>query len=135
MSDIGQTEESRQAAAVLAEASELMRISTERSLTVRLTGSLAIRAHCPSQAALLPMLGRRPYRDIDLIEYSKQKRQIAALFEERGSVLDPAVRQAQECGQPDPAAGAGPGPDVRVNAVAPGPAGTGKLHADLSSAV
>lgn len=98
MSDIGQTEESRQAAAVLAEASELMRISTERSLTVRLTGSLAIHAHCPSQATLLPMLGRRPYRDIDLMGYSKQKRQIAALFQERGYVLDPAVKQAQEFG-------------------------------------
>lgn len=98
MSDISQTEESRQAAAVMAEAGELMRISTERSLTVRLTGSLAIHAHCPSRAALLPALGRRPYRDIDLIGYSKQKRQIAALFEERGYVLDPAVKQAQEFG-------------------------------------
>jgi hypothetical protein len=98
MSDISQTAESRQAEAVLAEAGELMRISTERSLTVRLTGSLAIHAHCPSQAPLLPALGRRPYRDIDLIGYSKQKRQIAALFEERGYVLDPAIRQAQEFG-------------------------------------
>jgi hypothetical protein len=95
---MSQTQESRQAAAVLAEAGELMRISAERSLTVRLTGSLAIYAHCPSQAALLPALGRRPYRDIDLIGYSKQKRQIAALFEERGYVLDPAVKQAQEFG-------------------------------------
>ncbi|HEY4464512.1 MAG TPA: hypothetical protein VGN41_17730 [Streptosporangiaceae bacterium] len=98
MNHIGQSEESRQAAAVLAEASELIRISNERSLTVRLTGSLAIHAHCPSQAALLPMLGRRPYRDIDLLGYSKQKRQIAALFEERGYVLDPAIKQAQEFG-------------------------------------
>ncbi len=98
MSDISQTEESRQAAAVLAEAGELMRISTERSLTVRLTGSLAIHAHCPARVPLLPALAGRPYRDIDLIGYSKQKRQIAALFEERGYVLDPAVKQAQEFG-------------------------------------
>jgi hypothetical protein len=88
----------RLAAAVLAEAGELLRISAGRSLTVRLTGSLAVHAHCPGQAPLLPALGRRPYRDIDLIGYSKQKRQIAALFEERGYVLDPAVRQAQEFG-------------------------------------
>jgi hypothetical protein len=28
----------------------------------------------------------------DLIAYSKQKREIAALFEERGYVLDPSIR-------------------------------------------
>ena len=39
-----------------------------------------------------------PYRDIDLMAYSKQKREIAALFEERGYVLDPAIRAAQEFG-------------------------------------
>jgi hypothetical protein len=98
MSDITKTGESSQAEAVLAESRELMRISAERSLTVRLTGSLAIHAHCPSRAPLLPAMGRRPYRDIDLIGYSKQKRQIAALFEERGYVLDPAIKQAQEFG-------------------------------------
>jgi hypothetical protein len=86
------------ASAVLAEAGELLRISTDRSLTVRLTGSLAVHAHCAAQAPLLPAMGRRPYRDIDLIGYSKQKRQIAALFEERGYVLDPAIKQAQEFG-------------------------------------
>jgi hypothetical protein len=86
------------AEAVLVEAGELIRICGERSLTVRLTGSLAIRAHCPARALLLPALGRRPYRDIDLIAYSKQRRPIAALFEERGYVLDPAIKQAQEFG-------------------------------------
>ena len=86
------------AEAVLAEADVLMRLAAERSLTVRLTGSLAIRAHCPVHAPLLTALGRRPYRDIDLMAYSKQKRGIAALFEERGYVLDPAIRQAQEFG-------------------------------------
>jgi hypothetical protein len=86
------------AEAVLVEAGELVRICDERSLTVRLTGSLAIRAHCPGQALLLPALGRRPYRDVDLIAYSRQRRPIAALFEERGYVLDPAIKQAQEFG-------------------------------------
>lgn len=87
-----------QAEAILAEAADLLRIATERSLTVRLAGSLAIRAQCPSRAPLLRALGRRPYRDIDLMGYWKDRRQIAALFEERGYVLDPAVRQAQEFG-------------------------------------
>jgi hypothetical protein len=84
--------------AVLAEAEALMRLTAERSLTVRLTGSLAIRVLCPVYAPLLAELGRRPYRDIDLMAYSKQKRAIAALFEERGYVLDPVIRLAQEYG-------------------------------------
>jgi hypothetical protein len=86
------------AAAILAEADELIRIAAERRMTVRLAGSLAIRAQCPAHAPLLPALGRRPYRDIDLMAYWKDRRQIAALFEERGYVLDPAVRQAHEFG-------------------------------------
>jgi hypothetical protein len=87
-----------QADAILAEAEELLRVSAQRSVIVRLTGSLAIGAHCPAHAPLLPALGRRPYRDIDLFAYWKDRHQVAALFEERGYVLDPAVRQAQEFG-------------------------------------
>lgn len=92
MSSVGQAE------AILAEATELLRVSAQRSVIVRLTGSLAIRAHCPAHAPLLPALGRRPYRDIDLFAYWKDRQQVAALFEERGYVLDPTVRQAQEFG-------------------------------------
>jgi hypothetical protein len=84
--------------AVLAEADELMQVAAGRSLTVRLAGSIAVRAHSPAQAHLLMALGRRPYRDIDLMAYTKQKREIAALFEARGYVLDPAIRLAQEFG-------------------------------------
>jgi len=103
MTDTSKADEDAAAAAVLAEAvlaeaGELLRISASRSLTVRLTGSLAVHAHCGARAPLLPAMGRRPYRDIDLIGYSKQKRQIASLFEERGYVLDPAIKQAQEFG-------------------------------------
>jgi hypothetical protein len=87
-----------QADAILAEAEELLRVSAQRSVIVRLTGSLAIGAHCPAHAPLLPALGRRPYRDIDLFAYWKDRHQVATLFEERGYVLDPAVRQAQEFG-------------------------------------
>jgi hypothetical protein len=86
------------AEAILAEASDLLRVAGERSLTVRLTGSLAVRAHCPARAPLLPALGRRPLRDIDLMAYWKDRRRIAAVFEERGYLLDPVVRQAQEFG-------------------------------------
>jgi hypothetical protein len=86
------------AEAVLAESGELIRLSAERSLTVRLAGSLAVRVLCPKHAPLLAALGRRPYRDIDLVAYSKQRREIAALFEARGYVLDPSIRAAQEFG-------------------------------------
>jgi len=98
MSAAGESDEIARSEAVLAEADELMRIGTERSLTIRLAGSLAIRARCPAHAPLLRALGRRPYRDIDLMAYSKQKRNIAAVLEERGYVLDPAIRLAQEFG-------------------------------------
>jgi hypothetical protein len=84
--------------AVLAEADELMRAAADRSLTVRLAGSIAVRTHSPAQAHLLTALGRRPYRDIDLMAYTKQKREIAALFETRGYVLDADIRLAQEWG-------------------------------------
>ncbi len=91
-------DELARAEAVLAESGELIRLTAERSLTVRLTGSLAVPVLCPNHAPLLAALGRRPYRDIDLVAYSKQKREIAALFEERGYVLDPSIRAAQEFG-------------------------------------
>src|SRR5215472_4011152 len=98
MSTTEPADERARAEAVLAESGELIRLTAERSLTVRLTGSLAIRALCPNHALLLAALGRRPYRDIDLVAYSKQRRGIAALFEERGYVLDPSIRAAQEFG-------------------------------------
>jgi hypothetical protein len=98
MSTTEPPDEIAQSEAVLAEAGELMQVAADRSLTVRLAGSIAVRAHSPAQAHLLEALGRRPYRDIDLMAYSRQKREIAALFEERGYVLDPAIRLAQEFG-------------------------------------
>jgi len=98
MSTTEPSDETARAEAVLAEAGELIQAATDRSLTVRLVGSIAVRTHSPAHAHLLATLGRRPYRDIDLMAYSKQKRDIAALLEERGYVLDPAIRLAQEFG-------------------------------------
>src|SRR2546429_1391082 len=98
MSGASESDEITRSEAVLAEADELMRIAAQRSLTIRLAGSLAVRARCPDHVPLLKALGRRPYRDIDLMAYSKQKRDIAATLEERGYVLDPAIRMAQEFG-------------------------------------
>jgi hypothetical protein len=98
LSAIESSDEIARSEAVLAEADELMRLASDRALTVRLVGSIAVRAHSAAHEHLLAELGRRPYRDIDLMAYSKQKRQIAALFEERGYVLDPTIRLAQEFG-------------------------------------
>ncbi len=98
MSGAGESDEITRSEAVLAEADELMGIATQRSLTIRLAGSLAIRARCPVRAPLLREMGRRPYRDIDVMAYTKQKRDIAAMLEERGYVLDPDIRMAQEFG-------------------------------------
>lgn len=92
------TDAATRSAVILAEADELIRVSEQLAVTVRLAGSLAIRAQCPAHAPLLAALGRRPYRDIDLMAYWKDRRQLAALFEDRGYVLDPAVRQAHEFG-------------------------------------
>jgi hypothetical protein len=83
---------------VLQEAREILRLAAERSVVMRLTGSLAIRALCENHAALLDELGRRPYRDIDLLAYSKQKRAITDLFEQRGYVADRSITQLQEFG-------------------------------------
>jgi hypothetical protein len=46
--------------AVQAEAEALMRLGAERPLSMRLTGSLAVRAHCPVHAPLLAALGISP---------------------------------------------------------------------------
>jgi hypothetical protein len=88
----------RHSEAVLEESSNLLGIAVERGILLRLTGSLAVRHHCDGHRHLLAQLGRRPYRDIDLLGYSKQKREIGRLFESSGYVLDPAIRQAQEFG-------------------------------------
>lgn len=88
----------RHAEAVLEESEALLGIAAAQSIVLRLTGSLAVRRHSERHAPLLTELGRRPYRDIDLLGYSKQRREIGKMFESSGYVLDPAIRQAQEFG-------------------------------------
>ncbi|MBO0747183.1 MAG: hypothetical protein J2O47_02465 [Acidimicrobiaceae bacterium] len=77
---------------------ELIEEAGERDIKLRLTGSLAVRHHCHARASAMSDLGRRPPQDIDLAGYWKQHKAIASLFESRGFVLDPAIRQAQEYG-------------------------------------
>ena len=86
------------AKAVSDEAEVLLRLAAERRLVLRLTGSLAIRSHSSGSSHLLGALGRRPYRDIDLMGVWKQNRDVARMFEERGYLPDPEIKQAQEFG-------------------------------------
>jgi hypothetical protein len=83
---------------VLREAGKILEVATDQSVVLRLTGSLAVRALCEKNAALLDELGRRPYRDIDLIAYSKHKRPITELFVRRGYEADRSISQLQEFG-------------------------------------
>jgi hypothetical protein len=86
------------AKAVSDEADQLLGLARERRLLLRLTGSLAVRSHCAASGHLLDALGRRPYRDIDLMGVWKQRRDVAHMFEERGYLPDPDIQQAQEFG-------------------------------------
>jgi hypothetical protein len=80
------------------EADRLLHEAEDRRLTLRLTGSLGVSHHSQGSRELLALLGRRPYRDIDLMGAWKQQRAVCHLFEERGYFPDPDIRQAQEFG-------------------------------------
>jgi len=76
----------------------LCRRASDRKLTLRITGSLAVLLHCPNHRGLLETLGRRPLRDIDLMAYAKEQPAIEAMFIEEGWVLDPIIRWSREWG-------------------------------------
>lgn len=80
------------------EALRLQAAADARSLTLRLTGSVAVRLHCERHAPLLAEVGRRPFRDIDFFGYSKEQRELERLFEADGYVGDPQMKHAQEWG-------------------------------------
>jgi hypothetical protein len=80
------------------EAPRLQAAAGARSLTLRLTGSLAIKVHSGQHAHLLAQLGRRPYRDIDFFGLSKEQRGLERLFESLGYVGDVQMKHAREWG-------------------------------------
>ena len=61
------------------EALRLCARASERNMTLRVTGSLAILLICSAQAGLMQTLRRQPPRDIDLMGYSREQREIEAL--------------------------------------------------------
>jgi hypothetical protein len=86
------------ARAVAEEADQLFRAAEDQRLVLRLTGSLAVRAHCAASAEMLEEMGRRPARDIDFMGVWKQQRDVSRMFESRGYLPDPDIKQAQEFG-------------------------------------
>ena len=80
------------------EALRLCARASERNMTLRVTGSLAILLICSAQAGLMQTLGRQPPRDIDLMGYSREQREIEALFTDEGWQLDPTIRWSREWG-------------------------------------
>lgn len=84
--------------AVAAEAVEIQGLCTERSITTRLIGSLAIASRCPVHRWLMPALGRREPRDIDLVTYSRHEHALHELLDRRGYLLHPSVSHSREWG-------------------------------------
>lgn len=84
--------------AVAAEAVEIQRLCREQEITVRLIGSLAIAARCPLHRWLMPALGRREPRDIDLVTYASHERSLHELLSRRGYLLHPSVSHSREWG-------------------------------------
>jgi hypothetical protein len=76
----------------------LLKIGASRALTLRISGSLAVRMCSAESAQLLDLLGRRPLRDIDYWGYSKEQTQLETMFEEQGYLADPTIKQAHEWG-------------------------------------
>jgi hypothetical protein len=80
------------------EAGQLLRVAEEQRLVLRLTGSLAVRSHCAGSVGVLDAMGRRPCRDIEFMGVWKQQRDVSRMFEARGYLPDPDIKQAQEFG-------------------------------------
>ena len=94
----GDDDASAFARAVAEEAEQLLGLADDQRLVLRLTGPLAVRSHCAGSAVVLDAIGRRPARDIDFMGVWKQQRDVSRMFEQRGYLPDPDIKQAQEFG-------------------------------------
>ncbi len=81
-------------------ARQLLDDAAARGITLRLTGSIAVRERCARLPGLLERLDREPPIDIDLVGYAKQRAQISQLFKDLGYRIDPVIAQSQEWGIP-----------------------------------
>lgn len=72
--------------------------ATARGVHIRLTGSVAVRLHCPEKGDLFVQLEREGLRDLDFATYSSESSTLTAMLEEMGYELDPTIRQQLEWG-------------------------------------
>ena len=80
------------------EALRLVELAERRSLTLRITGSVAVGWHCPDHRPVMAELGRRPYHDIDYWALGSQMVELEQLFQSEGYVSDERVRRMREWG-------------------------------------
>jgi len=67
----------------LSQATKIVKEASNRRITLRMSGAIAIREHCPSYRDLHATLGRE-LSDIDLVGYRREESQIDKLFNELG---------------------------------------------------
>jgi hypothetical protein len=77
---------------------QLIEIGSERGVTLRILGHLAIRDHVKDHIELLELLNRVPTHDIDFIGYSIEQTQAERMFTDLGYEVDPSVAFSQEYG-------------------------------------
>jgi hypothetical protein len=82
-------------AEVQREAAELVNSAATRGAVLRLVGSTGIRMHCDSARDAMESL-ERPAKDIDLICPAGDRKELRALFEERGYQVDQEMLVATE---------------------------------------
>jgi hypothetical protein len=80
------------------EATRLVGTAADRSLLLRITGSVAVHLHCSQHNGLMGELGRRPFYDIDFWGRDRDHQRIDAFFHAEGYQADPAARGLREWG-------------------------------------
>ena len=80
------------------EALRLVEAASAHSLSLRVSGSVAVRIHCGALAGVIDALGRRQFRDIDFWGYSGEQAPLERLLQAEGYVADPRMKHAQEWG-------------------------------------
>jgi hypothetical protein len=77
---------------------DLIAKGAAQGVTLRLLGSLAVRAHTQGTSKLIDLLQRVPTHDIDFMGYSKEQVNADRMFRNLGYEPDPCVAFSQEYG-------------------------------------
>ena len=77
---------------------DLVAKGAAQGVTLRLLGSLAVRAHTQGTSKLIDLLQRVPTHDIDFMGYSKEQVNTDRMFKNLGYEPDPSVAFSQEYG-------------------------------------